>query len=112
MALPPIKFPSLKNSQDTPKAVLKTNVQGFSSLESNLSDIKEILQKQFEFNVDWQRKQNLADIERRTESLSKGNKIASGKGTGTVVATGGDNTAGGGGGSTVGGAASGFGLAG
>ncbi len=112
MALPPIKFPGLKNSEDTPKAVLKTNVQGFSSIESNLSDIKEILQKQFEFNVDWQRKQNLADIERRNEAKSKGNKIASGKGTGAVVATGDGTTGGGGGGSTVGGAAAGFGLAG
>jgi hypothetical protein len=112
MALPPIKFPSLKNSEDTPKAVLKTNVQGFSSIESNLSDIKGILQKQFEFNVDWQRKQNLADIERRNEEKSKGDKIASGKGTGAVVATGDGTTGGGGGGSTVGGAAAGFGLAG
>ena len=112
MALPPIKFPSLKNSEDTPKAVLKTNVQGFSSLESNLSDIKEILQKQFEFNVDWQRKQNLADIERRSESLSKGTKIASGIGSGAVVSTGGNTDSSGGGGSTVGGAAAGFGLAG
>ena len=115
MALPPIKFPSLKNSEDTPKAVLKTNVQGFSSLESNLSDIKEILQKQFEFNVDWQRKQNLADIERRSESLSKGTKIASGTGTGAIVSTGGSGDGsgdGGGGGSTAGGAAAGFGLAG
>jgi hypothetical protein len=112
MALPPIKFPSLKNSEDTPKAVLKTNVQGFSSLESNLSDIKEILQKQFEFNVDWQRKQNLADIERRSESLSKGTKIASGTGTGAIVSTGGNTDSSGGGGSTVGGAAAGFGLAG
>jgi len=116
MALPPIKFPSLKNSEDTPKAVLKTNVQGFSSIESNLSDIKGILQKQFEFNVDWQRKQNLADIERRNEEKSKGDKIASGKGTDAVVVTGGATGGSGGGDTDSGGggaaAAAGFGLAG